>query len=217
MTKTSSPLQKYTSMFEIFKEYITQKAVLTVDDLDLIQSVSVVKKLRKRQYLLQEGDISRSNAFVARGCLRLYRINDTGAEHVLRFAKENWWMSDRESYLTGEPSKSYIDALEDTYLITWSKENWEKLKAAIPTLKAFEEELLARSFVASQNRIHATISLSSEEKYNHFASEFPDLLNRVPQQMVASYLGISRETLSRIRSQHICKPSNCPSKAISKE
>ena len=119
-------------MFETFRKYISEKANLTNEELEMIKALSVQKKLRKRQYLLQEGDVSRYNAFVVKGCLRQYRVGGGGAEHIMRFAVENWWISDRESLITGRPSKSYIDALEDSELLLWSKDDFEELEKQIP-------------------------------------------------------------------------------------
>jgi CRP-like cAMP-binding protein len=110
----------------------------------MIEAVSVTKKLRKPQYLLQEGDVCRHNAFIAKGCLRSYRVGNDGTEHILRFAIENWWTSDRESFTTGLPSKNNIDALEDSDVVLWTKENFEILKEKIPRLRAFYENLLAK-------------------------------------------------------------------------
>ncbi len=192
-------------MFEAFKKYILEKTSLTDEELALIEAASVPKKLRKKQYLLQEGDVSRHNSFIVKGCLRLYRLGTDGNEHILRFAIENWWISDRESYSTGLPTKYYIDALEDSELLTWTKQNWEALEKKIPAFAEFRERLLARSFIANQNRINNHISLTAEEKYQHFMQDYPDFYNRVPLHMIASFLGVSRETLSRIRSQYAHK------------
>lgn len=188
-------------MFENFRTYILEKTDLTREELGLIEAACVVKKLRKNQYLLQEGDIYRYNTFVVKGCLRLYRLGDDGKEHILRFAVENWWISDRESYVNETPSKSYIDALENSIVLNWNKGNWNSLKQQIPNFVTFEENLKARNSNATLNRIHANIGFSAEQKYNDFVINFPDFYNRVPLSMVASFLGISRETLSRIRNQ----------------
>jgi CRP-like cAMP-binding protein len=198
-------IDNFVKMFEAFRKYISDKANLTNKELDMIESLSVHKKLRKRQFLLQEGDVCRYMTFIARGCMRQYRIDTDGAEHITRFAIENWWMSDRESYTTGQPSKSYIDCLEDSDVIVWTKENYSELLRQIPEFHNFMEQLLNRSFIAKDNRIHAAISFTAEEKYHNFLKNFPDIFNRVPLHMIASYLGISRETLSRIRSQYAYK------------
>ncbi len=152
--------------------------------------------------MLEEGDVNRHKAFVAKGLLRLYRIDSEGAEHILKFAPENWWISDRESYTTGQPSKSNIDTLEDSEVVLVTKENWDELKVRLPSLKAFEDAILARSSDADQNRIYSTISQSAEQRYEQFAQTHPDIFVRVPLHMIASFLGVSRETLSRIRKQY---------------
>ena len=189
------------SMFEAFEIYLKEKADLTTDELNTVRAVSVEKKIRKRQYLLQEGDVCHYNCFIVKGCLRLYRVGEDGTEHILRFAVENWWISDRESYNTGNPSKSNIDALENAEVILIDKPDFVNLMITIPRFKSFIDRLKAVSFDASQNRIMSNISDTTEEKYKQFMTSFPDIFYRVPLGMIASYLGVSRETLSRVRSQ----------------
>jgi CRP-like cAMP-binding protein len=188
-------------MFEVFEIYLKEKADLTGEELDAVRAVSVEKKVRKRQYLLQEGDVCHHNCFIVKGCLRFYRVGDDGTEHILRFAVENWWISDTESYNTGNPSKSNIDALENSEVILIDKLDFVNLMMTIPRFKNFIDRLKARSFDAIQNRVMSNISYTAEEKYKHFMTSFPDIFYRVPLGMIASYLGVSRETLSRVRNQ----------------
>ncbi len=188
-------------MFEVFRNYINDRANLTEKELEAIKAASFTKHYRKRQYLLQEGDVWQYNAFVCKGCMRAYRVGQDGAEHIMRFAVETWWVGDRESYTTGQPAKSNIDALEDSDILLWKKEDFEVLLKEIPELAALIQRLIAKSFNASQNRIFTAISYTAEEKYQDFLKTYPDVFNRVPLHMIASYLGVSRETLSRIRSQ----------------
>jgi CRP-like cAMP-binding protein len=114
-------------MFEIFAAYLKEKGGLTEEEVKLVAEVTVEKKLRKRQYLLQEGDISNFNCFIAKGCLRMYRLGKDGTEHILRFGVEDWWMSDYESYNTNTPTKNNIDALEDSELLLIEKEDLDAL------------------------------------------------------------------------------------------
>jgi CRP-like cAMP-binding protein len=188
-------------MFKTFETYLKEKADLTADEIVAVRAVSIEKKIRKRQYLLQEGDVCHYNCFIVKGCLRLYRVGEDGTEHILRFGVENWWMSDRESYNTGNPSKGNIDALENSEVILIDKPDFDNLTTTIPRLNNFIEKLKARSFDASQNRIMSNISRTAEERYQEFMTFSPDIFYRVPLHMIASYLGVSRETLSRIRSQ----------------
>lgn len=167
-----------------------------------MRAVTVHKKLRKRQYLLQEGDVCHYNCFVARGFLRSYRVTEDGMEHILRFAVENWWLTDAESYNNGTPSRTNIDALEHSDLLLIEKEDFLKLVDTIPKLREFRDKLKSKSYEVSQNRIISNISDTAEEKYIRFKKNYPNIFNRVPLHMVASYLGVSRETLSRIRNQY---------------
>lgn len=188
-------------MFEKFAVYLKERASLTSEQLDEIHAVTINKRLRKRQYLLQEGNVCHYNCFVAKGCLRLYRVGEDGVEHILRFAVENWWISDQESYNNGIPSKNNIDALEDSELLLIEKNDFNHIVHNFPNFRTFKDALKARSFDVSQNRIMSNISDTAEEKYKNFIKSYPDISNRVPLHMIASFLGVSRETLSRIRNQ----------------
>jgi CRP-like cAMP-binding protein len=132
-------------------------------------------------------------------------VGDNGVEHILRFAVENWWMSDRESFNNGTPSKCNIDALENCEVILIDKPDFINLLTNIPNFKKFVDTLLAKSYDAIQNRVMSNISYTAEEKYQNFITRFPDIFNRIPLHMIASYLGVSRETLSRVRSHYVQK------------
>ncbi len=192
-------------MFEQFKEYIGQKATLTEADYAKIEAVCIFKKLRKRQYLLQEGDVWKYNAFITKGLVRFYSVDENGRENIVSFAKENWWTGDRASLLTGEPSKNNIDAIEDTELILVTKTNFDRLCREIPAFNDMVNAILNKSFITSQNRIHSAIAFTAEQKYLDFVQKYPDLSLRVPQAMIASYLGITPETLSRVRKETVKK------------
>lgn len=186
-------------MFDDFKSYIAAKAGLTEEEIEMMRSLVIIKKIRKKQLLLQEGDICRYKIFVTNGFLRTYRLRDDGIEHIIRFSPENWWSTDQESYNLQIPSKYNIDALEDSEVLLWTKDNFDRLLAEIPALKTFSERLIGKSFEVSLERIFLNISYTVEERYEQFIKSYPDVFKRVPLHMVASYLGVSRETLSRIR------------------
>jgi CRP-like cAMP-binding protein len=190
-------------MFEDFEAYITSQDSFTKDELKHMRSLSIVKKLRRRQFLLQEGEVCRYKTFVVKGLLKTYRLKDDGTEYIMRFAAENSWSVDHESYNNQTPSKYYIEALEETQAIQWTREDFDQLLDSIPALKTFSEKIKANNLDASQDRILMNISYTSEEKYQQFVTSFPDIFRRVPLHMVASYLGVSRETLSRIRHAQI--------------
>lgn len=190
-------------MFEIFHAYVLQKTnrtePLSAQELEKIQLAFIPKKFRKKQYILQEGDHSKYHCFVCKGCLRMFRVDEKGQEHIFQFAIENWWTSDRESIISGKPSKYNIEALEDTDVLMITQAAMDELTEAVPAVKQMLHNLQQNNVIATQNRIHAAISYTAEEKYLNFVKTYPDIFQRVPQQMIASYLGITRETLSRIR------------------
>ena len=191
---------------EALYQYILQKGkqqfTLSEDERAQIKAAFSPKKLRKKQYLLQEGEVCKFHAFVLKGCLRMFRVDSKGIEHIFQFAIENWWTGDRESIASGQPSKYNIEALEDSELLLAAPADMEILQK-IPAMNAMVQNLQQNNVVATQNRIHAAISYSAEEKYVDFLKSYPDIFQRVPQQMIASYLGITRETLSRIRKQSV--------------
>ncbi|RZK99889.1 MAG: Crp/Fnr family transcriptional regulator [Hymenobacter sp.] len=189
------------AMNEVFLNYLTARGTFTEAELQQLAAATLVKQLKRREILLRQGDVCRSMAFVVSGCLRLYRTGEDAVEHILRFAPEHWWLNDYESFRSGQPAKGTIDALEDTLVLVWSKETWERLKQDIPAFDALQNYLLIRSLDAQVDRLHTTISLPAEERYHAFLTAFPGLYQRVPLHMIASYLGVTRKTLGRIR-QH---------------
>ncbi len=188
-------------MFEAFEKHLRNHVEISDEDLSLIRAGSVKRTVRKWQPILESGEVWRINCFIANGCFRLYRIGNDGVDYTLRFGVDNWWISDQESYNNEKPSDYNIEALAASTVFIWKKEKWTELMDAIPALKKFNEILLAKSYEASQRRIFSLISASAEERYNEFQKTYPSVFNRVPLHMIASYLGISRETLSRIRKE----------------
>lgn len=191
-------------MFSALAAYFNEKVHLTPQELELMELHCHYKKLPKKAFLLQEGEVCRFSAFVVSGCLRSYRLDDEGHEHTLKFVIKDWWIVDNESYSNGTPAQFNIQALEDSELMVLSKESFQLLLEQIPQLRPLVDRLQTNSFNASQQRIYKQISASPEERYKTFVNTYPDIFNRVPLHMVASYLGISRETLTRIRS-HFAK------------
>lgn len=189
---------------EAFIDYLRRHFELSEQDAELFRSVSRTKKLRRKQYLVQEGDVWRYNAFVLKGLLRTYSVDDKGQEHYIQFSPEDWWAGDRESYVYETPAKYNVDAYEDSEVLLISKPDMEMLHANVPAFNHFMRNLLERSFIALRNRVQSNISFTAEEKYRDFLRIYPDLANRLPQHMIAAYIGITAETLSRVR-HHISK------------
>jgi CRP-like cAMP-binding protein len=149
---------------------------------------------------LKAGDVCRYNTFVLSGCLRAFRIGKDGSEHICAFAPESSWMSDPVSLLTGNPAASSIEAIETCELIQWSVENFRLLQQEIPAFFVLQETIRINSFKENQNRIYRLLSNTAEENFRHYLQAFPQLHNRVPLHMIAAYLGVTRETLTRIRA-----------------
>ncbi|KAA2243643.1 Crp/Fnr family transcriptional regulator [Chitinophaga agrisoli] len=190
-------------MYDILLKYISEHATspITEEGASLIRAAFVYKKLRRKQYLLQEGDVSKYLSFILKGAIRQYTVNEKGMEHIVRFGIEGWWTSDRESFEMGTPSRYNIDAWEETELLQISREKYVELFNTVPAIQEMTQELDRRGAIAAQKRIHSAISLTAEERYLNLVQTHPMFLQRFPQNMIASYLGISPETLSRIRKQ----------------
>ena len=188
-------------MFEVLFQKLEEKIKLTEDEKELCKSFFTPKKLRKRQYILQEGDVCKYTAFVEKGMLRSYTIDEKGNEHIMQFAFEGWWIADQFGFLTGEPAVYTIDALEDSELLLLSKQAEEQLLQRIPKFERYFRILLQNSLIATQRRLIGSLSQTAEERYNQLIQTCPTIPQRVPQHMMASFLGITPETLSRIRKQ----------------
>jgi len=186
-------------MFDLLYKKINEKTTLTPEQFELCKPFFTQKKLRKRQFILNEGDVSKYNIFVAKGLLRSYTIDEKGNEHILQFALEGWWTADLYSFFTDEPSLFNIEALEDSELLLITRPSWESLLDKVPAIERYFRILVQNSLIATQRRLIGSLSETAEQKYVKFMNAYPDSVQRVPQHMIASYLGITRETLSRLR------------------
>jgi CRP-like cAMP-binding protein len=156
---------------------------------------------RRRQYVLQEGDICTQFNFVVSGCLRIYKIDEKGSIHNLQFAIENWWLNDLRSFHGQKPSALNIDALEDTMVLQISREQLISLYISAPKFDRIFRVLIENTFVMLQDRLLHAISSTAEDRYQHFLDNYPQLAARLPQTQIAAYLGITPEFLSRMRTQ----------------
>lgn len=192
---------------ELLFLYIQSKSGLELSDADkeLVTAVFIPKHLRKRQYLLQEGDICKYLAFIVKGAGRVFAVNSSGQENIFRFAVENWWLGDYESYTCSTPSIYNIEMLEDSDVLMITLEHLEELKQTVKAIDVMVREIEKNGVVATQRRIHSAISLNAEERYTNLLKTYPIFLERFPQAMIASYLGITAETLSRIRKNLLKK------------
>lgn len=188
-------------MFDLFFQKLSEKITISEADKEIFKSLLIPKKIRRKQYLLQEGDVCKYTAFVEKGALRSYTIDEKGGEHIIQFAVEGWYIADLYSFITGEPATNNIDAIEDSELLLISKAAQEELMKKLPQYEKFIYLQMQGAYVALQRRLTAMISMTTEEKYTNLLNTYPNIVQRVPQHMVASYLGLTPETLSRTRRQ----------------
>jgi CRP-like cAMP-binding protein len=190
-------------MFDLILQNVSKHIHLTGEEKEFFISLLQSKKLRKRQYLAQAGEPCRYECFITKGCLRQYYVDDNGAERILAFAVEDYWMSDMHALITGDGALTNIDALEDCELVLIEKKAFEELLIRVPKFERFFRIILQRAFVSHQRRIIENISLQADDRYSRFAERYPALEQRLPQKQIAAYLGITPESLSRIRRQRV--------------
>jgi CRP-like cAMP-binding protein len=190
-------------MYDALKRYIEKYADDSLSDaeFELVKKAFTFKRYKKGQFMLQEGDVSKHHAFILKGSMRQYSVDAKGIEHILHFGIENWWIGDRESVTMLTPSKYNIEAIEDTEVLLITSEDFQQLRTNLPSVEKMISTMNQRNFVASQKRIHDALSLTAEERYLELLKNHPDFLQRFPQTMLASYLGITAETFSRIRKK----------------
>jgi CRP-like cAMP-binding protein len=192
-----------------FRAYIEEYTSVPLSDADfvLVEAAFTPRTLKKREFLLRMGEVAKYFAFVVKGAFRLYTVEGKGAEHIVHLAVENEWIGDRESYAYLTPSRYHIDSLEEAQVLLVTQAQLLALSQAVPAIAMLVQKLNQHHFVAAQQRLHAAIACGAKERYAAFATRHPAYLQRYPQHMIASYLGISAETLSRIRTQQFrCSP-----------
>lgn len=189
------------TMFEQLIKNMQKSIALSPEQLQAISQYFIPRKLRKKQYIQNAGDVSKYAVFVERGLLRSFSVDETGHEHVMQFATEGWWITDMASFLSGEDSIYNIEALEDAELLLMTKASMDKLIHDIPVMERYFRLLMQENIVALQRRLRVVQTHSAEETYLKFMEARPDIVTRAPQQYIALYLGITPETLSRVRKQ----------------
>ena len=189
------------SNFEGFFDYIQEVSgkLLSENDKQLLTVHFKPKKLRKRQYFLQEGDVCKYIGFVIKGSARTFTVDEKGREHILKLALENWWLADFESFYHLTPSRFNIEALEDLEVLQSTNAQIEEFLKDIPAFSEMAAVISQNYTIANQKRMQAAMSYTAEERYEDLISNYPQFLQRFPQNMIASYLGLSRETLSRLK------------------
>lgn len=187
-------------MVHPLRQHIEEVISLTDDEFDFILSHFKQTSRRKHQYIVQEGEVVNKEFWVVKGCLKSYFVDDAGKEHILQFGMENWWITDYESFVNQTRSKTFIDCIEDSDLLYISYEDREKLTSEMHKMERFWAKKSKIGRIALQNRILSLLKNSTKERFDLLLEQYPELFQRVPKKMIASYLGVSRETLSRLHS-----------------
>tara|TARA_R110002073_G_scaffold17446_5_gene65685 strand:+ start:9449 stop:10033 length:585 start_codon:yes stop_codon:yes gene_type:complete len=184
-------------------DYVKKYIDLTLEEEILLLSKINIRTYLKNQYIVQQGDVCKSVNFIITGCTKTFYMDAEGQEHIVMFSIEDWWTSDLGSFITQEPADFNVQCIENTQLIQFRYYNLEELYIEIPKFERLFRKIVERAFVASQKRIIRNFSLDAKERYKIFKTTYPKIDQRVPQYMIASYLGITKEFLSKIKSQLI--------------
>ncbi|RVU03196.1 Crp/Fnr family transcriptional regulator [Mucilaginibacter limnophilus] len=171
------------------------------EDAEKLANCFIPVKPKKKELLLEPGKLCKGNYFVIKGCMRLYFVNDKLTEQITQFGIENWWIADNDSLLSRKPSRYYLQALEDSELLLLTPQNHNKLLTPLPNFETYLRIMYEKALVASQRRVEFILCLTDEERYRMFSELNPAFIQRVPQYMLASYLGFTPQFLSRIRAK----------------
>lgn len=185
-------------MEEILRQQIEKIVTLTDEEFQLVLSYFSIRSYRKHQYVVQAGNHAPNDHFVVKGLLKSFYIDDKGKTHILQFAMEDWWISDPQAYHNRAIATLNIDCIEDTQVYYISIDNRERLCADLQKMEYFFLKKTTAGYVALQRRILSLLSQGADERYHQFIQLYPTLLQRLPKSLIAGYLGISRETLSRM-------------------
>ena len=186
---------------ENLESYLSEILEIPRNEVTQCSSFYETKSVAKNEFLLKDGEVCNATYFVEKGLLRMYSIDKNGKEHIIQFAPEKWLISDRSSLYFNEKSKYYIEAVEESEIILLKKDFFNNINLAFPDTVENNDLLLQKHIRNLQNRVNSLLAETAEERYMNFIKMYPDILLRVPQWMVASYLGITPESLSRVRKE----------------
>lgn len=187
--------------FQALFDYIQKLSgqTLSAEDKEVLSAHFKPKRIRKRQYFLQEGDVCKYTGFIVKGAAKTFTVDEKGHEHILKLSIEDWWLADFESFYKLTPSRFNIEALEDMEILQITHAVVEEFIKAIPAFSAMQNVLSQNNTIAAQKRMQSSISQSGEERFAELSRDYPHFIRRFPQNLIASYLGLTPESLSRIR------------------
>jgi CRP-like cAMP-binding protein len=187
-------------MSDLLRQHIEKITPLSDAEFEYILSHFSTQRLKKHQFLIQEGQLVANDYLVTKGCLKAYHIDANGKEHILQFAMEDWWVTDYQAYFNQTKATIHVDCIEDVELLSLSLINREKICAEMHKMEHFFRKKSNSGYVALQKRILSLLNSSAKERYEQLLQQYPHLSQRVPKQLIAAYLGVSRETLSRLNT-----------------
>lgn len=194
---------KSQEVFLQFIDHLKETIKLSDLDVDFVLKKLEIKKLKRKEYLIQPGDVSRYMRFIVSGCMRSFYLDENSQEHTLQFGIENWWINDLHSYLSRQPSRMYVQSIEKTVLVQIHRDNLESLYLEVPEIARFFRLKIQSAYVALQERTIENLSTNSYERYSNFRTQFRDIEQRLPQYVIASYLGMRPEFLSALKKKHV--------------
>jgi CRP-like cAMP-binding protein len=188
-------------------KYVERYIQLTPEETQYLASLLRITKVKKKQYIVQPEFVCRYRSYVSEGAVRAYLVDKNGQDHTIAFAVEDWWISDYNSYIFQQPATLFVEALEDTTLVQIDYNAEQLLMETFPRFERFFRIITQRSFAHLQQRMLAALSQTAEERYEAFLQKYPQVVQRVPQYTLASYLGMSTEYLSKLRNNRLSKKS----------
>ncbi|TPG42080.1 Crp/Fnr family transcriptional regulator [Flavobacterium pectinovorum] len=191
----------------LFIENINQKVVLLPEELEVLLSEFKIRKVKKRQFIVQPEFVNKHRTYVLQGAFRAYVVDEKGSEHTIQFAIEDWWIADYNSYVYQTPATMFIVALEDSVILQIGYEAEQKLKSSAYNFEKLFRLMAEKSAAFYSRRIIAMLTQNAEERYNDFLEKFPKVAQRLPQYALASYLNMTTEFLSKIRNEKVKKKS----------
>jgi CRP-like cAMP-binding protein len=186
-------------MFDTLFFHIATKITLSDPEKEVVKTFFTTRKFRRKQFLLQEGETCRQLSFIAKGLIKSYNVDEKGEDHINMFGWEGWWISDFYSFLSATPAQLNIEAIEDTATLQITLANYEALLIKVPAMERYFRILYQNSIVTKERRLLSAITHTAEEKYQHLLQHHPEIVKRIPQTLIASYLGLAPETISRIK------------------